>query len=227
MRTVVGGAPGKSNPSCLNEEDIIMSDNPAKFEGQLLDIEAHQPTAAQQAAMLAMARQAIVSTLEEGQAHELKPEDEFMVFKAGAFVTLREKPAGDISGPGRLRGCIGHMRPDQPLYRVVPDMAVQAATADPRFQPMTLEELDGVTIEIAILSAMTLVNSRDEIVLGKHGLVLSGEWQRALLLPKSPVIYGWDLDLYLANLHQKAGLPNGYWPDEGKLYTFTSFDFGE
>lgn len=204
-----------------------MSDTPAKPEGRLLDIEAQQPTAAQQAAMLAMARQAIAIALAEGQAPELKPIDEFMACRAGAFVTLRERPGGDVAGPGRLRGCIGHMRPDLPLYRVVPEMAVQAATADPRFQPMTPEELAAVTIEIALLSAMSPVNSRDEIEIGKHGLVLSGEWQRALLLPKSPVIYGWDLPQYLANLHQKAGLPIDYWPGEGKLYAFTSFDFGE
>jgi hypothetical protein len=41
------------------------------------------------------------------------------------------------------------------------------------------------------------------------------------------VIYGWDLDQYLANLHRKAGLPLNYWPDQGELYAFTSFDFGE
>ena len=209
-------------------------DNSAEHEGRVLDIEAHQPTGEQQAAMLAMARQAIANQLEEGQAPESEPDDAFLTYRAGVFVTLRETPGGRgsgpgrrQSGPGRLRGCIGHTRPDQPLYRVVPDMAVQAATADPRFTPMTLKELAGVTIEIAILSPISRVRNQDDIEIGKHGLVLTGEWQRALLLPKSPLIYGWDLDQYLANLHNKAGLPATYWPDEGKLYTFTSFDFGE
>ena len=205
----------------------MMWDSPAGQEGRLLDIETQQPTEAQQAAMLAMARQAIAIALEGVQASYSEPDDDFLTYRAGAFVTLREKPGRKRSGPGRLRGCIGHMRPDQSLYRVVPDMAAQAATADPRFPPMTPKELAGVTIDIAILSPISPVRNRDEIEIGKHGLVLTGEWQRALLLPKSPVIYGWDLDQYLANLHNKAGLPAGYWPDEGKLYAFTSFDFGE
>jgi AmmeMemoRadiSam system protein A len=205
----------------------MMWDSPDEHEGRVLDIEAHQPTEAQQATMLAMARQAISGALEGGQAPESEPDDDFLTYRAGVFVTLREKPGRKRSGPGRLRGCIGHMQPDQPLYWVVPDMAVQAATADPRFSPMKPEEVAGVTIEIAILSPILPVRNRDEIEIGKHGLVLTGEWQRALLLPKSPVIYGWDLDQYLANLHNTAGLPPAYWPSEGKLYAFTSFDFGE
>ena len=92
---------------------------------------------------------------------------------------------------------------------------------------MKSAEVNDVTIEIAILSPIRPVESQDDIRMGKHGLVLAGEWQQALLLPKSPVIYGWDLDQYLANLHNKAGLPTGYWPGQGKLYVFTSFDFGE
>jgi AmmeMemoRadiSam system protein A len=205
----------------------MMWDSPDEHEGRVLDIETHQPTEGQQVTMLALARQAIASALEGGQTLEVEPGDEFLTNRAGVFVTLREKRGRKRTAPGHLRGCIGHMRPDLPLYRVVPDMAVQAATADPRFTPMTPKELAGVTIEIAILSPISPIRSREEIEIGKHGLVLTGEWQRALLLPKSPVIYGWDLDQYLANLHSKAGLPAHYWPDQGKLYAFTSFDFGE
>lgn len=202
-------------------------DEPSEHAGELLDIEAVQPTEAQQRAMLVMARQAIAAALNKEPAPLVAPDDPFMAYRAGVFVTLREKKRLRESGPGRLRGCIGHMQADQPLVKLVPEMAVQAAIADPRFPPMKPEELKGVTIEIAILSPIRTVESRDEIDVGKHGLVLTGEWQRALLLPKSPVIYGWDLDQYLANLHRKAGLPPGYWPNRGQLYVFTSFDFGE
>jgi AmmeMemoRadiSam system protein A len=204
-----------------------MWDEPSDQVGELLDIESVQPTEAQQRIMLVMARQAIAAALEKRPAPLPAPDDPFFAYRAGVFVTLREKKRFRESGPGRLRGCIGHMQADEPLVQIVPEMAVQAATGDPRFEPMTPAELEGVTIEIAILSPIRPVESREEIDIGKHGLVLTGEWRRALLLPKSPVIYDWDLDQYLANLHRKAGLPVGYWPDRGKLYSFTSFDFGE
>lgn len=202
-------------------------DDPGQDVGELLDIESVQPTEEQQRAMLTLARQAIVAALAGLPTPVDDSKDPLMGYRAGVFVTLREKKRFGEHGPGQLRGCIGHMQADQALGRVVPAMAVQAATADPRFAPMKPAELAGVTIDIAILSQMSPVRRRDEIDIGKHGLVLIGEWQRALLLPKSPVIYGWDLDQYLANLHRKAGLPVGYWPDRGKLYSFTSFDFGE
>lgn len=192
-----------------------------------LDIETVQPNEAQQATMLAIARRAISAHLERMPSPAYETDDPFMSYRAGLFVTLREKLRPGHPGPGRLRGCIGHMQADQPLYGILPEMAIQAATADPRFLPMQAEELANVTIEIAILSPLFPITRREEIDLGKHGLVLIGERQRALLLPKSPTIYGWDLDMYLANLHSKAGLPPNYWPRRGKLYGFTSFDFGE
>lgn len=194
---------------------------------QQLNIEDIQPTEDQQRTMLAMARQAIAVALSREPADEVDTGDPFLAYCAGAFVTLRQKYDQRGSGPGSLRGCIGHMQADRPLWQVVPDMAVQAAMADPRFQPMSLPELEQVRIEIAILSPIRPVVCRDEIEIGRHGLVLIADWRRALLLPKSPTIYGWDLDQYLANLHRKAGLPPDYWPDRGELFAFTSFDFGE
>ncbi len=202
-------------------------DDPSEQAGRVLDIEAVQPTEAQQLAMLTMARQAIAAALTRMPAPLLEPDDPFLDQMAGVFVTLRQKKGTRESGPGQLRGCIGHMKADQTLVEVLPEMAVQAATGDPRFPPMKPDELKEVAIEIAILSPIRPVTGKDEIIVGKHGLVLVGDWRRALLLPKSPLIYGWDLEQYLANLHRKAGLPPGYWPARGKLYSFTSFDFGE
>jgi AmmeMemoRadiSam system protein A len=201
-------------------------DDRAEQAGEILNIEEVQPTAAQQQAMLLMARQAIAAALNKEPPPPVT-DDPFFAYRAGAFVTLREKRRFRESGPGQLRGCIGHMQADQPLRQVVPEMAVEAATGDPRFPPMKPSELKGVTIEIAILSQITPVESKDDIDIGRHGLVLTGDWRRALLLPETPHLYGWDLEQYLANLHRKAGLPTGYWPEKGKLYSFTSFDFGE
>jgi len=203
----------------------MIGDDASENEGKVLDIEAREPTRAQQVEMLAIARRAIAAYLEKKPLQAVQTDDAFLDLRAGLFVTLREKPRrGRI---GQLRGCIGHMQADQSLAKILPEMAIQAATADPRFLPMKRQELDHVTIDIAILSAMFPIAGPEEIVIGKHGLVLSGEGRRALLLPKSPILYGWDVDSYLANLHQKAGLPADYWPRRGELYAFTSFDFGE
>jgi len=213
--------------SRFREKVDVNLDDPAEQMGELLDIETMRPTVAQQTTMLVMARQAIDAALNNRRPATLVPRDPFFERRAGVFVTLREAQGQRSSGPGFLRGCIGHVQADRMLRQVVPDMAIQAATADPRFSPMSPEELDQVRIEIAILSPSRPINSKDEIEIGKHGLMLTGDWRRALLLPKSPLLYGWDLDEYLANLHQKAGLPTGYWPKRGQLFAFTSFDFGE
>ena len=87
-------------------------------EGKVLNIEAYQPTEQQQTAMLRLARQAITLFLETGRAPEAEPDDPFLAQRAGVFVTLREQQRRRQSTvPGLLRGCIGHMQPDRPLYK--------------------------------------------------------------------------------------------------------------
>ena len=84
--------------------------------------------------------------------------------KRGCFVTLKKK--------GELRGCIGRMVEDTPLYTVVGSMALQAALKDPRFSPLTQDELPQVEIEISVLTPFKKVKSADDIVLGKDGVIL-------------------------------------------------------
>jgi AmmeMemoRadiSam system protein A len=131
--------------------------------------------------------------------------NKFPVLKstAGAFVTLTIN--------SRLRGCIGYIISDNPLFETVKDAAVQAAIGDPRFPPLTEDEFENVDIEVSILSEPFKMNSYDEIVLGKHGLILNDMGRRGLLLPQVPVEHNMDKERYLCAICEKAGLPSYSW----------------
>src|SRR5918993_566653 len=83
--------------------------------------------------------------------------------RSGAFVTLHSR--------GKLRGCIGHVEPDEPLADVVSHCAVAACSADPRFPAVTLSELPHVDIELSVLGPLEPVATLEEIDVGRHGLV--------------------------------------------------------
>jgi AmmeMemoRadiSam system protein B/AmmeMemoRadiSam system protein A len=173
----------------------------------------------QRQTLLALARSAIAGHLKTGRIPNEQPDDPALARRAGAFVTLKEK--------GELRGCIGHIRADMPLYRVVQEMAVSAATADPRFPPLRADELDQVEIEISVLSPLRRVTDPQQIEVGVHGLMIFKGSQQGLLLPQVPVEQGWDREEFLEGLCRKAGLPAGCWREGATLYSFTAVVFGE
>lgn len=151
---------------------------------------------------------------------------------AGAFVTLwlKKLPAGiDPDQPGiRLRGCIGHIQADTPLFQIVPVMAVRAATADPRFPPISEDELNNIQVEISVLSPLTPVTKIADIEVGEHGLFLEGGGSRGLLLPEVPVRRGWDRSQFLHAVCLKANLPPDFWQNnKAKLFIFTTLVFEE
>ena len=145
----------------------------------------------------------------------------------GTFVTLRKQ--------GALRGCIGIIQERTPLCRAVVEYAIHAATQDPRFRPMTLEEVKDVEIEISVmnptadpLSPFQKVKDVSEIVVGRDGLFLKKGATQGILLPQVPVEQGWDRDTFLEGICRKAGLPNGSWREpEAELYRFSAQVFGE
>ncbi|MEG8946356.1 AmmeMemoRadiSam system protein A [Rosettibacter firmus] len=139
---------------------------------------------------------------------------------AGAFVTLTEH--------GRLRGCIGYITSDKPLYETVCDAAISAAINDPRFPPVRESELDDIEIEISILSEPFPLNSYDDIIIGKHGLILEEKGRRGLLLPQVPIEHNMNKEQYLDAICQKTGFPAGYWRTKQlKLSGFTALVFNE
>jgi len=138
----------------------------------------------------------------------------------GVFVTLTEE--------GELRGCIGYIRGYEPLTNSIKKMAKEAAFHDYRFGPLRKEEFDRIKIEISILSPMEKINSIDEIVIGRDGLMITRQNYSGLLLPQVPIEYNWDLKTYLEHLCLKAGLPTDAYKLPGTIiYRFSAYIFGE
>ena len=185
-------------------------------------------TEAQQAELLKLARAAIAEYLKTGRIPDYRTDDPALTRPAGAFVTLEENGDPSTGLRASLRGCIGRMEADDtPLYRVVQEMAVAAATSDPRFPPLTTEELNEVSIEISVLSPLRRINDIQEIQVGTHGLMIVKDGRRGVFLPQVPVEQGWGREEYLDNLCGKAGLPPDCWHADATLYSFTAVVFGE
>ncbi len=123
--------------------------------------------------------------------------------KAGAFVTLTIGK--------QLRGCIGYIISDDPLWETVRDAAQSAAVSDPRFPPLNENELKKIAIEISVLSEPFPMKNYDEIELGKHGLICSEMGRRGLLLPQVPVEHKMTKEEYLTAICQKTGIQSDMW----------------
>jgi AmmeMemoRadiSam system protein A len=137
----------------------------------------------------------------------------------GAFVTLKIN--------NDLRGCIGYIVGQKPLYETVVEAAQQAAFGDPRFMPLSKEEFDKIHIEISVLSTFDPVNSYDEIEVGKHGLLLD-EGGRGLLLPQVATEQNYNRGEFLTALCHKAGLYGDYWKERMlNIKVFTALVFEE
>jgi AmmeMemoRadiSam system protein A len=154
---------------------------------------------------------------ERGDSALLKP--------CGVFVTLHKQSP---SGEAELRGCIGRMASPDPLEKTVRAMAEAAAFGDPRFPPLSGDELPACDIEISVLSPMEICADPRKVRVGVHGLYLALRGRSGVLLPQVPVEQGWSLDEYLDYICVKAGLPPRAFADpEARLLTFTAIVFGE
>lgn len=149
--------------------------------------------------------------------------------KRGAFVTLRRGK--------ELRGCIGYTKSIEPLCETVRDNTINAAARDPRFPPITEDELDDIQIEVSALrsgdtpdSPFIAVQNTDEIVIGRDGLYLDHAGPRGggLLLPQVAVEQGWDTGQFLEAVCKKAGAESRAWESPGnKLFRFSAQVFHE
>ena len=128
----------------------------------------------------------------------------------GAFVTLKEN--------GQLRGCIGEIVPRRELYKAVSERAVDSGLNDHRFEAVTEKELPLLQYEISALTQPHKIGGYNEIVLGKHGIVIEKAGRTAVFLPQVAPEQGWDLPTTLSHLSLKAGLPADAWK-EGTTYT--------
>lgn len=174
-----------------------------------MDLSPHQ-----RLTLLDMAYHAIVEYLASRQVPAAQLDDPALTQCAGAFVTLTRHD--------ELRGCIGRVQADMPLYRVVQQMAVSAAVFDPRFSPLTQGELDDLEIEISVLSPLQPMTDVAQIEIGKHGLAIAQSGRRGLLLPQVAGERDWDRETFLEAVCEKADLPSGSWRRGAMLQTFTA-----
>jgi uncharacterized protein (TIGR00296 family) len=181
--------------------------------------------------LVELAREAVEHYLKT-RKHISLPENvpEKMLQPCGVFVTIntlerREK---------QLRGCIGLPYPTMPLVQAVVEAAVDAATQDPRFSPLSAGELENVVFEVSVLTPPRLIevkNPREycaKVKVGEDGLIVERGMYKGLLLPQVPVEWGWDAEEFLCQCCNKAGLFSDYWLREGtKIYKFQAVIFEE
>ena len=137
--------------------------------------------------------------------------------KCGAFVSLHKH--------GHLRGCIGHFGEDTPLYEIVAEMARAAAFEDPRFMPVSREELDAIDIEISVLTPMRRIQSLDEFELHRHGIYIRKGYRSGTFLPQVADEVSWTKEEFVGHCSQdKAGLGWNGWKD-AELYVYEAIVF--
>jgi AmmeMemoRadiSam system protein A len=169
--------------------------------------------------LLKLARESIKKYLASGMRECPAPAAPVFKEKRGVFVTLHR---GD-----ELRGCIGYPLPLKPLGEAVAEMAVAAAVEDPRFPPVSADELGELDVEISVLTVPQKVDRPDQVQVGRDGIIISKGFQRGLLLPQVPVEQGWDLEQYISYGCRKAGLAPDEWKKGVQIEVFQAIVFGE
>jgi uncharacterized protein (TIGR00296 family) len=181
--------------------------------------------------LISLARNTVKQYLETGKAPKPPKETHKKLFEhCGVFVTINSIGHGEKE----LRGCIGYPYPTSPLVEAVIDSAVNAATEDPRFEPMTLTELGHVVFEVSVLTppeSVEVANPKEyvsKIKVGEDGLIIERGYHKGLLLPQVPIEWGWCEEEFLCQCCMKAGLPPDSWlTKEAKIYKFKAIIFDE
>ena len=164
-----------------------------------------------------LAHRAIETAVTTGQRME-SPAGLPKVFEdlGGVFVCLHA---------GVLRGCVGHPYPNQKIKEALIDSAISAALYDYRFPPVTANELTNLTIEITLLTRPQEIRGVDDIIIGKHGLIVKKGSRQGLLLPQVATEYGWTRQEFLNQTYIKAGLTPG--EDGVEVFAFKGQVFSE
>lgn len=169
--------------------------------------------------LLRIARTTLREYFYSGRIPPGKPHRDSLTAHAGAFVSLHNEDA--------LRGCIGMPHEDKALYRTVQEMAIAAATRDPRFAAVTEGELDAIVVEISVLGDYRDMARPSDITIGTHGLTVEAGERRGLLLPQVASKHRWTAEEFLAQVCVKASLPRDAWRANNArvgLFTAQVFD---
>ncbi len=180
--------------------------------------------------LVGLARDAIERALLSEEMPIPSDVSEKLTKEHGVFVTLNKQDRGSHS----LRGCIGLPYPVKPLIEAVIDSAVNAALKDPRFPPVSLEEMDSIIVEVSILTPPQELDVEvpkdipDRVEVGVDGLIVSRGNQRGLLLPQVAVDWGWDAEEFLTQCCLKAWLqPDAWLLQDTKISKFQTIIFSE
>lgn len=169
--------------------------------------------------LLKLSRLTLESYIRDKVIPDYKPKSKRLETKCGAFVTLHKN--------GNLRGCIGYVEAYKPLYETIIEMTIAASTRDPRFEPVTINELNSIDIEISVLSPLEPITDFSKIIIGKHGLVVRQGFYSGLLLPQVAVEWNMDVTTFLEETCRKAGLPRNAYKNGATVYYFSACVFGE
>jgi AmmeMemoRadiSam system protein A len=167
--------------------------------------------------LLRLAHESILTALEQREV-SIDPPSASLAEARGVFTSLY---IGD-----RLRGCVGYVRPEVSLYRAVAESARAAAFADTRFSPLSKEEAPRICVELSVLSPLYPI-APDGIEVGRHGLLITMDGHRGLLLPQVAEEHGWDRTTFLEQTCRKAGLPVNAWREGAMIEAFTAHVFGD
>jgi len=144
-----------------------------------------------------------------------KPTSEKLKEKCGAFVTIHKE--------GMLRGCIGWLNATKPLFETIEEMAEAAAFRDPRFRPISEDELEFLDYEISVLTPFHRIGDVNEIQVGTHGILVRHGSRSGLLLPQVATERNWDRITFLEETCRKAGLSRDTWKDPStEIYLFSA-----
>lgn len=164
-----------------------------------------------------IAYESIKDSLEGKGISRLSHLTDNLLAKCGAFVSLHKQ--------NRLRGCIGHFGEDVPLHEIVAEMARAAAFEDPRFVPVSHEELDDIDIEISVLTPMRRIQSLDEFEMHRHGIYIRKGYRSGTFLPQVADEVNWTKEEFVSHCAQdKAGIGWDGWRD-AELYVYEAIVF--
>jgi AmmeMemoRadiSam system protein A len=170
--------------------------------------------------LVKIARESIISAVNGKAVPRYKINDVVLNTMCGAFVSLH--------ADGNLRGCIGNITAETPLWETVRNMAIESALRDPRFPPISPYELENVDIEISVLSPLKRIKNLEEIKVGKHGLFIKKGFYQGLLLPQVATDYKWNKIQFLEQTCYKAGLGKDcYKKETTEIFIFSAIVFGE
>jgi len=175
--------------------------------------------------LVKLARRAVERNLKDGTI--ITPPEgisENLKEPRGVFVTINAFK----NKTRTLRGCIGFPYPIYPLAKAVIEAAIESATRDPRFPPLSMSELNHVVFEVSVLTPPEpiKVSSPTEypskVKIGVDGLIVERGFNKGLLLPQVPIEWGWDSEEFLCQCCMKAGLTPDCWILKGtKIYKFS------